>query len=163
MTISSLGQMSMRFDPVNGMASPRRMLKKIRMLKGRPSRKPTANEVAKKQTPKKKKLRRRSILAAAKQVAVTNRIKKMQLKKKIIGKKKDMNLLQDLDMFKEVMKSIGEAQDDGGWAMSPINRRVSTSEAHGTIDSKSLNKAADPEEETLIQDVVQKVKLSRSS
>jgi hypothetical protein len=156
MTISSLGQMAMRFDPVNGMASPQRMLQKIRTLKGRSSRRAAAAEEAtKKQTPKKKKLRRRSMLAAARQVSVTNRMKKMQAATKMLGKKKeDMNLLQDLDMFKQFMVGVGHAQESGGWTESTLNYRVGTSEIQGdVIDEKSLIKAVDPEEEALMEEM----------
>ena len=157
MTIRSLGLQSMMYDPIGGHASPKRMLKKIKLLNQR-SRVPTGTaEKSINKSPIKKKLRRRSILAAAKQVTVSNRMKKLHQSRRSIAKKKEINLFEDLEMFKKFMLSSQDAHEGGGWTQSKLNFRVGVSEVAGknetSIDGKSLAKANEPEETALIQDL----------
>ena len=185
MTIRSLGLESMRPgpDPECRICSPRLMLSKISRINRETTRDQTgkddtkaaaaqeaaaaketaavkeaaAAKVAAAATSPKKTRRKKSLLGAARKMRMTNRIVKNKTRKKFVFEKKDVSLLQNMELFGQFMKVMenGEAQDEAAqeadaWQQSPLNTRVAALEHAGrqapNIDEKLLIKAIDPEE-----------------
>ena len=112
----------------------------------------------------KKKGRRKSKWAAARQMKASRKLKNITA---ILKKKKAIDLLENLDMLQDFLMTSGgdrsgvKSEQGGdtkpGWTDSKYNWRVKSMEHAGrappTVDSKELTKKWDPEEDGMLHDM----------